>query len=201
MLYFLAVGIFALGLSACGAGELEVRLGDCAGCISIDTSDNPLTVSNETPLPDTTALPTVRFAASRATVHEQIGEALLLVALSKLTDHDVTVQVFTGGDDLDGLVDPLAVPPAVTIPAGEIIRSIAVPLIDNSAADGTRTLQLFLSAPQGATLADPARLTLTVRDNDGAAEPVHVLSANTAQAFANSTAALGGGGGCSLVNP
>jgi len=54
----------------------------------------------------------------------------------------------------------------LTFAAGEGLKSFPVLIIDNAYVDGTRTVNLTLSSPVGAALANPASGVLNIADND-----------------------------------
>lgn len=195
-------------LAHCGSGEIDIAIGDCAGqpgCIAATLPVSAETSSNDTvPLPDATAgaaAPvTVRFVADRLSLRENIGQAVVLVWLSAIAPADVTVQVLAGGTAQPG-IDYTWSDPTVTIPQGEIVRSVIVPIIDNEQVDEGRTLQLFLSMPQGALLADPAALTMTIQDDENGT-PSLLLPVNAARALAAANGSVDfGGGSCGLLLP
>ncbi|HWN08492.1 MAG TPA: M64 family metallopeptidase [Pyrinomonadaceae bacterium] len=54
----------------------------------------------------------------------------------------------------------------VQFAAGETSQSIAIPVINDSYAEGSESFTLTLSGPLGATLATPSTATITITDND-----------------------------------
>jgi hypothetical protein len=59
--------------------------------------------------------------------------------------------------------------------AGDITKTIAIPIIDDAYADGNESFTITLSNPTGATLGTPAIATLTITDNrsvNGTSNPI-----------------------------
>jgi hypothetical protein len=50
--------------------------------------------------------------------------------------------------------------------AGETSKTISIPIVDDSYAEGAESFTITLSSPSGATLGSPAAATVTISDND-----------------------------------
>ena len=64
--------------------------------------------------------------------------------------------------------------------AGETTKTLSIPIIDDSIAEGPETFQIALSNPSGATLSTPAIATITILDNDTPNQPNPILQGDNA---------------------
>jgi len=64
----------------------------------------------------------------------------------------------------------------LTFAAHEQQKSFSIPLIDDAHVEGSETVRLSLSNPQGAALGATSTTTLTITDNDVAGQPNPILS-------------------------
>ena len=110
---------------------------------------------------------TVAFSAPATAVQENVGTALLTVTRTGETSGPSTVHYArTGGTATPG-ADFTLLPGALTFAAGQLTRTIAVPVVNDALREGPETVVLTLSgASPGARLGSPVSTTLTIRASD-----------------------------------
>jgi len=121
---------------------------------------------------DEDAAPTVSFAATGQRQNEGSGTVMIAVSLSAVSGKSVDVpfsisgsSTATGGgvDYSVNTTSPLA------FPAGTMSVNIAIPLVDDTAIEGTETVIINLGTPNpstNATLGTQPTYTLQIGDND-----------------------------------
>jgi len=120
------------------------------------------------------------LSVSDAEVNEGEGRARVTISVSaaQAVPIDVTIQT-VNGTALGG-VDFTEKGGRRTIPAGDVQRTIFIPIDDDADTEGDETFQLVLSNPVNATIAD-GQATITIVDNDtGAALPTLSIADTTA---------------------
>ncbi len=109
----------------------------------------------------------VQFSSATYSAAENAGSALVTLSRSGGTAGGATVQYATSDGTALAGTDYMLSTGTVTFGTGETIKTFSVPLIDNALPDGTRTLNLTLSAPGGgASLGAPSTAMLTIIDDE-----------------------------------
>ena len=111
--------------------------------------------------------------------YEGISSDTASVALTRVGDTDpaLPVNLTIGGTGVAGTHYQTITSPAV-FPAGAAELIVEVAPIDNTAVDRDRTVTIELTAGNGYTISNPTNLTLTIRDDDGAASGTVLFSDN-----------------------
>ena len=113
------------------------------------------------------ALATVQLSASSYSVSERAGGATITVTRSGSTTSTVTLDYATSDGTAVAGRDYTAVSETLTFGPGVMSRTFVVPVINNTIVDGTRTVNLTLSAPGGgAQLGPRASAVLNILDED-----------------------------------
>ena len=134
----------------------NATLADSEGTATI-TDDDPA----EPPPPPPPPLPTL--AIDDVTVPEDAGRARFTVSLSEPSAETVTVDYATSDGTAEAASDYTAARGSLTFQPGETARTIAIPVLDDSADEADETFTVGLTKPRNATLADPEG-TATIRD-------------------------------------
>ncbi|MBI1375833.1 MAG: hypothetical protein GC159_24245 [Phycisphaera sp.] len=98
-------------------------------------------------------------------VAEDGGSAMVTLRLSHAVDHAVSVTYTTQQDTAMPGVDYTTTTDTATFTAGQTVRVVSIPLIDNSDAEAPRSFNVNLSNPQNALLTD-ALGRVTIVDDD-----------------------------------
>jgi carbon monoxide dehydrogenase subunit G len=96
---------------------------------------------------------------------EATGDATLTVTLSKVSGQDVTVDYATSDDTATAGTDYTAGTGTITIPAGSTSATIDVAVKEDSLDEVDETVEITLSNPTGATIADGTGV-ITINDDD-----------------------------------
>src|SRR5205807_1657866 len=115
--------------------------------------------------------------------------AFFTVYLSNVSTQDVTVPYSTANGTATAGLDYTATSGAVTIPAGQTSRTLAVPVVANLAAQGNRTFFVNLGNPTNATLAR-AQAVGTIVDDDNAALMISMGDVNIQEGNAGTVNAV-----------
>jgi hypothetical protein len=109
---------------------------------------------------------TVQFATAAAAVAEGGGSIDVVVTRTDGSTGPFSVTVTVGGTAAPG--DDFTAPAAtVTFADGETSRTVTIPILDDTLAEGDETIVLTLSDPtNGAVLGANAQTTLTILDDD-----------------------------------
>lgn len=109
----------------------------------------------------------VSFASPAYTISEAGGKAVirLIRPLSSLGPLSVDFVTVSGGTAVPGL-DYLSVTSTVVFADGETSQNAEVPLVDDQAFRGTRTVLLQLANPAQGAVVDVGAAVLTITDND-----------------------------------
>jgi uncharacterized repeat protein (TIGR01451 family) len=118
-----------------------------------------------------TPLPSVRFSAASYSVNEGAGVKTITVQLSTASDQSVTVHYATGNGSATAPGDYTATSGDLTFNPGQPSTTFNVPIVNDNLDEPNETINLVLSAPNGATLGTPPSATLTIQDNDTAPAP------------------------------
>ena len=110
---------------------------------------------------------------SVADVHvaEDAGAAVFTIVLDQVSDEDVTVNYATADGTATEPSDYGATSGTATVPAGDSVATVRVPVVDDSDEEGDETFTLTLSGAAGATISDDAA-TATIDDDDDSSLPV-----------------------------
>ncbi|MBL8329787.1 MAG: hypothetical protein JNJ71_13130 [Rubrivivax sp.] len=114
---------------------------------------------------DTVSTPTIQFSSATASVNEGAGVVNLSVTRSSGAGSS-TVNFATASGTATSGADFTATSGQISFAAGETSKTIAVPILNDTAAESTETFTVTLSAPSGATLGSPASATVSIIDND-----------------------------------
>ena len=112
----------------------------------------------------------IDFNLTSSSASEGAGTASLRIDLSTTASSDVTVgYAVTGGSATGGGVDYTLASGTATITSGTTFTTISVPLVDDSVADPSETIEVSLSGPSsGVSLGTDNVHTLTITDDDAA---------------------------------
>jgi uncharacterized repeat protein (TIGR01451 family) len=123
-------------------------------------------------------LPRVAFAAANVDFTEEAANATITVALDRpnpyraiTVTYDTSDGTATAGDDYTDITG------VITFTAGMTTTTFTVPVLEDTIDEANETVNLTLSAPDGAVLGTPATATLTILDDDNA--PTIALSSAT----------------------
>jgi hypothetical protein len=129
-----------------------------------------------------TAQPNVSFASAAVSVSEAAGQATISIVrsgdLSQSASVDYTTSDTSGASrcgDFNGVAssrcDYLKTLGTLHFAANESSRSISIPIVDDTYAEGTENFNITLSNPSGVSLAAPFQATITIVDNDTVSGP------------------------------
>jgi hypothetical protein len=127
-----------------------------------------------------TRLPGIQFDSSTLNINESAGNAVVTVTRSTGVSSAVTVGYATSdqaGAQNCNVTNHLAssrcdyanTQGILTFAAGETSKTISIPIVDDSYAEGNESFSIVLSNPIGAKLDSPNTITVNVIDNDGGA--------------------------------
>jgi hypothetical protein len=114
-------------------------------------------------------IPVMTIASPDPITEGNVGTTPLnfIVSLSEPVAVNVTVHYATASGTATSGSDFVATSGTLTIPAGQLVGSIAVPIIGDTIVEPTETFTLTLSNPFHATLGTPSVATGTILDDDG----------------------------------
>jgi hypothetical protein len=144
-----------------GSKTVNLALGAPTGATAGSPSTATLTIM-EDDLPP----PTVQFSLSYSSVSESAGQANIAATLSAATTGTVTVPYSTSDGTAVAGTDYSAASGTLTFTAGQTSQNFSVPIIDTKTAGGSKTVNLALGAPTGATLGVQSTATLTIMEDD-----------------------------------
>jgi hypothetical protein len=128
------------------------------------------------------AVPSVQFTAATYAQTEGSGTVDVVVTRSGDTTGSATINYQTSDDvvsingapdcsTVSGLAlyrcDYLMTIGTLSFTPGETTKTIAIPIVDDSYAEGSEHFLITLSSPAGATLGSTTSATVTINDNDG----------------------------------
>jgi uncharacterized repeat protein (TIGR01451 family) len=133
----------------------------------------------------------VQFNAANYFVSEAAGRATITVTRIGDTSGSATVDYHTIDDPAAVRCDVInhtayarcdyaTTLDTLTFAPGETSKTFAIPIIDDSYAEGNETFQVALSNASGASLGSPATATVTIIDNDAVNGPNPILLTNSA---------------------
>ena len=129
--------------------------------------------------PSSTPLPSIQFSASTTSAAESVGSVSITVTRTGDTSGVSTIDYATSdtaGTNACATVtgaassrcDYSSTLGSLSFAAGETQKTLLVPVIDDSFAEGAETFKMTLSNVSGATLGGANEITITINDNDGA---------------------------------
>ena len=113
------------------------------------------------------SLPTLAVNAATQSVSESAGTALITVTLSTAVTQTVTVKYATRDGTAKAPADYTTISGTLTFAPNQTSKTITIPIVDDTLAEGAETLTLALSAPTNATLGTLTSTTITISANDG----------------------------------
>jgi hypothetical protein len=113
-------------------------------------------------------------------VDESAGVVSFVVTLDRPSSGTVTVNSATAPGTAN-TADYGSVSGTLTFAAGEMVKTVSVPIVDDTLAEGDERFDLVLSSPAGATLPDP-RGTATIAANDQTTVATPVISVDNLMA-------------------
>jgi hypothetical protein len=123
--------------------------------------------SSDTPFGSTPQPGDVRLTAASFTIGEGAGSLTIGVNRSGGSSGAAAVNYQTSGGTATVGNDYGATSGTLTWNDGETgTKSFAVPIVDDSAVEGSETFNVVLSGPVGVTVASPSSATVTITDND-----------------------------------
>ena len=185
-----AVGGNAAGgdFSIAGSGTLSVGSGDTAATIAVTITDDIEDENDETvvltltsdatytigspgahtlTIADDDTTPVAAFASGASSVGEGAGTVNVAVRLTPPPQEDVTV-AYAVADGTATAGSDYTRPSGTTLSfaTGVSTATIAIPIIDDNAAEGAETVVLTLGGCTGCTLGRATQHTLTIRSSD-----------------------------------
>jgi hypothetical protein len=112
-----------------------------------------------------TSSSTLQLSANGYSVSEAAGFANITITRSGVSTGTATVGYVTSNGTAKEGKNYVAAQGVVTFAAGETSKSFPILIIDNAFVEGARTVNITLSNPSGATLAQSTAV-LTINDND-----------------------------------
>src|SRR6266571_6692826 len=138
-----------------------------------------------------TSATTVQFSSANYSVNEGDGHATITVTRTGDTSGSASVDYKTIDDPASircdvfnhtayARCDYATTLDTLTFAPGETSKTFAIPIIDDSYAEGNETFQVTLSNASGASLGSPATATVTITDNDVVNGPNPIFLTNPA---------------------
>ena len=115
---------------------------------------------------DNDATPTVQFSTTASSGGEATTPASITVTLSASSGQTVTVNYATSNGTAAAGSDYTATSGTLTFAPGVMSRIITVPIMNDTAVEGSETFMVALSSPVNATLGTTTTHTYTISDND-----------------------------------
>ncbi|MCX6049045.1 MAG: PKD domain-containing protein [Chloroflexi bacterium] len=112
------------------------------------------------------ATPAVKFSSATYSASEASGTATITVTLNQASSSTITVNYATSNDAATAGSDYTAINGTLTFAAGEVSKTLAVPILEDSLDENNETINLTLSGASNAVLDAPAVAVLTITDND-----------------------------------
>ncbi len=108
----------------------------------------------------------VNFSASVESASEGGGAATLTVSRAVNPDAAVTVNYSTADGTAIAGSDYAATSGTLSFAAGELSKTVMVPILDDAAVENTETFTVMLSGPADALVASPSVASVTITEND-----------------------------------
>ncbi len=138
---------FTINLSAATNATVSPANGTGTGTINDDDGQPTITIADKI-------------------VAEDVGSAMLTVSLSNPSSNTVSVQYATADGTATQPGDYTTATGPLSFAPGEMTKNIAVPVVNDTLDEAAETLNVTLSSPTNATIADGTGV-LTITDNDG----------------------------------
>ena len=167
---------FSNGVTLVG-GNLIIPVGVASFSVTVPTVDDVLSESTETlpliiggvtgtgSITDNDGTPSLSI--NSISVNEGAGTATFTVTLSAASGQTVSVNYASSNGTATAGSDYTAVTGTLNFAAGDLTKTITVPITDDSLAEGPENFSITLSTPSNATLGTAVG-TGTIVDNDGA---------------------------------
>ena len=117
----------------------------------------------------------MQFSASNYSVVEACTTVVITVNRIGDTSGAASVDYFTSDVSASEHRDYITAIGTLRFAAGEVSRTIGIPIIDDVYAENDENFTITLSNVTGATLGSPATATLTIKDNEtvnGSSNPI-----------------------------
>jgi aldose sugar dehydrogenase len=125
-----------------------------------------------------------QFNTASQFVAENAGSTTLTITRLGNVSQAASIEVTTGGGTASAKTDYTPVSKVLQFAAGETLKTVTLPIVDNAFVQGTRTVNVSLANPgSGAFLGSPSMQTVTIVDNDTVAPTTNPL--DDAQFFVN----------------
>jgi len=110
--------------------------------------------------------PDISLSSATYQVSEGAATANIAVALSHATTADVSVSYATSDGSATAGEDYQAVSDVLTIPSGQVLGTIPVPLLGDGVFEGDETFTITLSNPVGGALVAPTLAQVTIQEDE-----------------------------------
>ncbi|MEZ4713577.1 MAG: Calx-beta domain-containing protein [Caldilineaceae bacterium] len=111
--------------------------------------------------------PLVRFTESVYSINEVDGSVLVTAALNSALAISTTVQVDTSDNTASaGSGDYTATSTTLTFNPGEMVKSVAIPILDDATLEGNESFTVTLSAPTNVVLGEPSAASVIIIDDE-----------------------------------
>jgi len=158
-----------------GAETIGLRLFNPYGARLGTTTQHTYTINDD----DSYGAARVGFAAATGSTTEPVGTTRVDVVLSAALASAAAVNYsVTGGTATGGGVDFTLGAGTLTFAAGDTLKTISFPIVDDTFGESTETIVITLSAPSNSQVAGNATHTLSINDDD---------TPNTLPTISNST--------------
>lgn len=138
--------------------------------------------------------PVAQFSQASFSANENSGTAVITVTRTGDPAVPFTIDFTTSNGTAAAGADYTANSGTLSFGAGEMSKTFTVAILDDAAVEGDETVSLVLQNPTGgAVLGTPVMATLTIVDNDMAAQPAGQL------AFSAATFTVSEGGGTATI--
>lgn len=144
---------------------VQVTLSNPTNALLGSRSVHTFSIIDNDSAPASNPTPAVAFKAAISSAQEGSGTATVLVSLSSATNHSISVDYTVAGTATSG-ADYVLAAGTLTFAPGEVTKSIAIGLLEDTTDEDNETVVLTLSNPVGATLGASKVHTLTITDND-----------------------------------
>lgn len=125
------------------------------------------------------AMPYVGFALAASSVTENAGTAQLAISLSAPATADCSIDYTTTDGTATQPDDYTTTAGTLSFAAGESVKYISVPIVNNAVLESAESLTVTLSNPGGLVLGSISTHTLSITDDDS---PAVTITANDASA-------------------
>ena len=127
-------------------------------------------------LQSSAAASSFQFNTANVLASENAGAVTLTITRQGNVSQTASIDVVSGGGTASAKTDYTPVSRTLQFAAGEGLKTVTLPIIDNSYVQGSRTVNVTLANPtNGAVLASPSILMLTIVENDTVAPTTNPL--------------------------